>query len=227
MMDEEMMNVKNIISPYEKRIKELEEIISKKDFEIAVLKQKLYNITKNQNMNSNIRNNEQNEKINIKFIDSKNKETTLKCNPTEKTRKVFEKYLYDSLYIIRELNFTFNNALLKPYLKLYENGIIDGSVIQVKPKKLMSLIFERNGYCLGMNFYENTSVGMAFIYYLIETEEENLLMNLINNENPISFIHNQNIYSIKNKTSIKNYFSHLSKITVIEHGNIIGGSSKI
>lgn len=226
-MDEEMMNVKNIISPYEKRIKELEEIISKKDFEIAVLKQKLYNITKNQNMNSNIRSNEQKEKINIKFIDSKNKETTLKCNPIEKTRKVIEKFLNDSLFIIRELNFTFNKTLLKPYLKLSENGIIDGSVIHVKPKNLMSLIFERNGYRLGMNFDENTSVGMAFIYYLIETEEENFLMNLINNENPISFIYDGNIYSIKNKTSIKNYFTHLSKITIIERGNIIGGSSKI
>ena len=39
-MEEEEMNIKNIIEPYEKRIKELEETIRKKDFEIAVLKQK-------------------------------------------------------------------------------------------------------------------------------------------------------------------------------------------
>ena len=37
------INIKNIIQPYENKIKELEEIIKQKDFEITVLKQKLYN----------------------------------------------------------------------------------------------------------------------------------------------------------------------------------------
>ena len=48
-------------------------------------------------------------------------------------------------------------------------------------------------------------------------------MSLINNENPISFVWNNNRYSIKNKESIKNTFNNLTKIRVIEHGNIIGG----
>ena len=44
-MDNELeMQVKNIVEPYEKRIKELEEKIRTKDFEIAVLKQKLFNM---------------------------------------------------------------------------------------------------------------------------------------------------------------------------------------
>ena len=42
-LDTTTQNVKNIIQPYENKIKELEEIIRQKDFEIAVLKQKLNN----------------------------------------------------------------------------------------------------------------------------------------------------------------------------------------
>jgi len=45
-MDNTALNVKNIIQPYENRIKELEEIIRQKDFKIAVLKQKLNTILK-------------------------------------------------------------------------------------------------------------------------------------------------------------------------------------
>ena len=46
-MDSTAQNLKNIIQPYENKIKELEEIIRQKDFEIAVLKQKLNNIAPN------------------------------------------------------------------------------------------------------------------------------------------------------------------------------------
>ena len=51
-MDNTTLNVKNIIQPYENRIKELEEKIRQKDFEIAVLKQKLNNNNSN-NINDN------------------------------------------------------------------------------------------------------------------------------------------------------------------------------
>ena len=44
--DENVLRIKNIIQPYENKIKELEEIIRQKDFEIAVLKDKLNNNNK-------------------------------------------------------------------------------------------------------------------------------------------------------------------------------------
>ena len=43
LIDENALKVKNIIQPYENKIIILEEIISQKDFEIAVLKYKLNN----------------------------------------------------------------------------------------------------------------------------------------------------------------------------------------
>jgi len=41
LMDKNAIRIKNLIQPYENKIKELEEIIRQKDFEIAVLKDKL------------------------------------------------------------------------------------------------------------------------------------------------------------------------------------------
>jgi hypothetical protein len=110
---------------------------------------------------------------------------------------------------------------LPTFRRVEENGILNNSIIQVQPKKLMSLVFERNGYNIGFNFDENISIGMAFIHYLIETEDENSIIELINNENSISFIYNQHKYNIKDKSCIKHTFPHLARILVIEHGNVI------
>ena len=53
LMDQTALNIKSIIEPYENKIRELEEIIKQKDFEITVLKQKLNN---NFNKNNNLMN---------------------------------------------------------------------------------------------------------------------------------------------------------------------------
>ena len=51
LMDENALRIKNIIQPCENKIKELEEIIRQKDFEIAILKDKLNNNNNIQNQN--------------------------------------------------------------------------------------------------------------------------------------------------------------------------------
>ena len=170
MMDQTAKNVRSIIEPYEKRIKVLEETLRAKDFEIAVLKQKLINLNNGQKINQEIpNNNNEIKKINVKFIDDKNNEKTLKCKPTEKTKKVFENYLNNSLFEIRNINFIYGNYLMNPILTLEQNGIVNNSIILAEPKKLMSLVFEDGlSFCIGFNYEENTPVGLAFIYYLIE-----------------------------------------------------------
>ena len=52
MNDDITTRIKTIVEPYEKKIKELEEQIRQKDFEIAVLKEKCYQAEKN-NLNNN------------------------------------------------------------------------------------------------------------------------------------------------------------------------------
>ena len=223
-VSDNILNIKNIIEPYEKRIKELEEALRTKDFEIAVLKQKLFNLNKGQNLNQEISNyNSEYQKINIKFIDWQNNEKILRCKSDEKTKKVFENYLNNSLYEVRELKFIYRNNILKSFLSLKQNEIVDNSVIRVEPKNLITLIFDYQGFCMGLNFDKDTPIGLAFIYYLIEIEKENYIMNLINNEKSISFIWDLKVYNLKNQERIKNVFPHLTKIKVIEHGNMIGG----
>ena len=224
MMDDEPMNIKNIIEPYEKRIKDLEDIIRNKDFEIAILKQQLFNINKNQNKNSNgFLNDKENEKINIKFIFPNNTETIMKCYKYEKIKRVYEKYgyLHNCFNEIRNVKLTCDNRLLRPYLSFSQNNIVNDSVIRIETKDPVNLIFERNGTPFAMAFDKNMSVGMALVFYLIEIEDEKSLLHLINNINSIDFLYNMNKYTIKDFTSIKNIFNNGARILVIENNNIM------
>ena len=225
-MDNELQaQVKNIVEPYEKRIKELEEIIRTKDFEIAVLKQKIYNLNKDQKENNdNAYDNKQKENmINVKFIDFNNKLITMKCNELYKARIVFENYLHLNEKIrleLRNLNFTCNNNPLKSYLSLKENGIADNSIIYVYPKRLMNLVFESTNSrrpSVPLTYDENISVGMAFIYYLIYIQEEEMLINILNKKRVLSFISNSTEFKINDETPIKNRFRNGVKILVIAH----------
>ena len=103
LMDADALRIRNIILPYENKIKELEEVIRQKDFEIALLKDKLnnngnnnfHNIINPMMMNMNnmmigINNNnfqfEKGKEISIFFNNSK-----YNCFENEETYKLFEK----------------------------------------------------------------------------------------------------------------------------------------
>ncbi len=166
MLGQTEMNIKSIVEPYENRIKELEELIRKKDFEIAVLKQKIFNINGNKSQNIN---NEQ-DRINVN-----------------------------------------------------QNKITNNSIIQVNQKNLMNLIFDYRGMWIPMTIDGNTSIGIAIILFLQGINRDDLIMQIINNENSMSFIYNMTKYSIKDIRSIGAVFVHNSKIAVIQHGDMIGG----
>jgi hypothetical protein len=231
-MDNELeIQIKNIVEPYEKRIKELEEKIRTKDFEIAVLKQKLFNIlNKNQKEHKTFPNDNRENMINIKFIDSNNKESIIKCEESSKTKIAFEQYKCLNEYIgleIRNYNLTCDNNLLKPYLSLKENGLVDNSIIHVRQKNLINLIFDRRDIkssLIVLTFDENISVGLAFIYYLLEMEDGELFLDMITEKkfSPLIFLFNSQEYRINDKTPLKNHFKNGSKILVIKTDNVIG-----
>ena len=218
MLGQTEMNIKSIVEPYENRIKELEELIRKKDFEIAVLKQKIFNINENKSQNIN---NEQ-DRINIKFVDENNREVILKCKSIEKTQKVFERYLSDSFFEVSQLNFICNSTIPLPILNLNQNEITNNSIIQVNQKNLMNLIFDYRGILIPITLDGNTSIGIAIIQFLLGINREDLIMLCINNENSISFIYNMTKYNIKDKRSVKSVFPINSKITVVQYGDVIG-----
>ena len=233
MMDEEEIRVKNIVEPYEKKIKELEEIIRQKDFEISVLKNKLFNFNNIQgnnnllNINMNMNNQMMNmrninypnidDEINIKFIDENNKETLIKFSKFAKTKKLLEKYLNDknSHSDIREYIFTCNNNKLIPGLILEKNNINDSSTIYVKRKKIFGLMFKYEGRYIPINLDENTSVCMAIIYFLLEIDREDLIVDLMNNKIHFTMIFNAETINVNEIKTIKEYFKQYNAVITV------------
>ena len=246
MMDQTAMRVKNIIEPYQKKIKELEEIIRQKDFQISVLKEKLSNFNFNQNqginvpnfnINNNINMNNQmmnqgfanniEPQINVRFIDDNNEEMVLKFGKYRKTTKLFEKYLMNKYNEInlRYYKFSFeDNKELIPGCTLEQNRITNNSIIRVKTKNnLIRLIFDYDAKKnIIVTLEESTSVCLAIIYFLFELGREDLILNIITNELPFYFIFNASQINIKSKETIKASFGNLAKIAVRITGNIIG-----
>ena len=160
MMDETSLRVKNIIEPYENKIKELEEIIKNKNFEIAVLKEKLNN---NNLINSNFRMNlipqinnninpmmfmNMNQMLNMNpLMDSnmdmnsqekgwtikfefKQKSYTEKC-PCDEKVKALKKRIRKKLNLKRNAIFTLCGKKLHPDLTVAQSGMSDNCVIQI------------------------------------------------------------------------------------------------
>ena len=203
-MDGTAQNIKNIIQPYENKIRELEEIIKQKDFEIIVLKQKLQNFNStinyinmnpmmmNMSMNQNIGNRGKEISLNIK----KNKNIfNIKC---------FE---YDKASILKEKFNLNNNEKLTYYFKLIdddltikENGIIDGSIINVTSNLMINVSF-KDKQRTNLILEGDCPVGYALIHYCL-MRNVFLIFDFLNYN--ISFLFNARRLEIQNKTTIYN-----------------------
>ena len=214
-MDNTALNVKNIIQPYENRIKELEEIIRQKDFEIAVLKQKLNNNNSN-NINVNNPMNmvnimDMNNPMNLlmpNFNKYKGKPLNLRVKYENNISDIvcFE---FDKASILREKiktnnaegAFVYNFRWIDPELSFIENGIYnDGSIIEVKP--IMNLSFDYNGIRNTIQLSDDCPFDFAIIYYLLSLNDVFILKEMINNSNKFEFIFNATKLNIKEKNPI-------------------------
>jgi len=208
MMDETAQNIKNIIQPYENRIRELEEIIKQKDFEIIVLKQKLTNNMPNINnmnpmmMNMNMNPGNMNQQMENKgkeitlTIISENKREYINCFGDDKASILYEKYKGEGAL-------TFNYKILNQYLTIKENGIYNDSFISVKKNKnFMNLTFEVNQrmiflICLS----EDCPIDIAFIYFFMR------IGRIIDRDNKnYVFFYKDNKMEIEDKTPIRDIF---------------------
>ena len=126
-MDNTALNIKSIIQPYENKIRELEEIIKQKDFEIIVLKQKLNNIQNNNMnmMNMNMMNqpemafNNYNSDNEI-LINIKSNIKNIRCLKNDKVSE-----------IKKSLILTYNYKPLSDEETLEKNGILNGSILGI------------------------------------------------------------------------------------------------
>ena len=218
-MDNVTMNVKNLIQPYENKIKELEEIIRQKDFEITVLKQKL-NIS---NVNNNFMNMNQmmmNQNINQMMIE--NKEIDIIIKSEEETSKItcFE---HDKLSKIREKCnikgfLTHNYHILDESKSIKENGLKFYDIIDVKPNFKHIAFKKTNGCNYALNLSDDLPIGLAIIYYLIKYEDPIYLLPLLNNKNKfndIIFIYNAIQLNVKDVTPLRTIFSNSNNPYVV------------
>lgn len=238
-MDETAQNIKSIIQPYENKIRELEEIIKQKDFEITVLKQKLKNVNKsdnfmnmnqmnmmNMNMNQNPMNlmninpNPQNLMVNnnnYQLID-KGKDINFKV---EKEGEIIEIICFegDLASILKKKNigrgaFTYKYKPLQNHLSLKDNGISDNTIIHFK-KSMMNVVFKDNkGLTLSVVLTYDCPLGIALIYYIMEFKDLSYIMSMINNEDKIVFLFEGKSLKINDKTDISKVFKNAPWPTV-------------
>lgn len=230
-MDQTALNVKNIVEPYEKRIRELEEIIKQKDFEIAVLKQKLNknNLNNNNFMNMNqINMRKMNPVLPMNMMISDDEEILKKdkiikiiiqLNNNEK--KEIECFENDKASILREKcnindgHFFFNYKLIRNDLSLIANGIFnDYSTINVK-NKLFNLHFsEVRGKKILLFLSDDCPLDVAIDFYLIKQGDPFILQKFLNGD--IDFLYNAQKLEITDKTPINKIFHSFANITVAE-----------
>jgi hypothetical protein len=146
------LRISNIVEPYEEKIKELEEKLRKKDFEIIVLKEKLFacqkqlnpnQINMNMNMNlPNLINNSQNDdsKIIVYFRFAGQKQNLPpfieQCSSEEVFEDVLKRISYKHQFIYKKYKFIFNAKRINHNLTLGECGISNESnIFVVKPEK--------------------------------------------------------------------------------------------
>ena len=201
-MDQTTLEVKNIVEPYEKEIKRLQEIIRKKDLEIAVLKQKLNNYSSNNNfmnMNPMMMNQNMNPMMNQGFnqqqleynyrkyfvtLKTENGDFKIECNEKDKLSILFEKNNLNKGALIYEYR------VLNSKLTFEENGI----------KKKYPLIYLKDGFFVNIQFQDNYGnksnlalsndcpLQLALIYFLTNSDNVDYLFQLLKGKNSIRFL---------------------------------------
>ena len=150
LMDETAIRIRNIIQPYENKIKELEEIIRQQNFEIAVLNEKLIttslnaqniinqkdlqiadlnkklvpNIIQNQNF-PNFQNAPIKQEENCISVVIQSNIKNIKCFKNQKASTI------EDILNLKRINLTFNYKPISFNKTIEENGIYDGCIINL------------------------------------------------------------------------------------------------
>ena len=215
--------VQNTIQIYENKIRELEEIIKQKDFEINILKQNLNNIiSTNNSMNMNpmmmnmnmmpmnlmMENMNQQIEDKKKFyltIISEEKSEYVVCFPGDKA-SILEKKCNLTGKLL-----SFNYKLIDYDLTIEENGICNGSSIYVVDI-FQNIIFENNqGIKNPISLSGDCPIEFALLYYYIMIGRIDFIMSIFcNAKEKLNFSFNGKKILVGDKTPIKKYFSKFS-----------------
>ena len=230
--DETALNIKKIIEPYENKIRELEEIIKQKDFEITVLKQKL-NTSNNNNMNNKSNINQINmmnmnpmmmninpmmmnmELMNMMMGNMNNINQPIKKEITvyvklENNKTISVKCSEDDITsIIKKKckiskgHLSLNHKMIYGNSSIKENGITDYSEIN-EVSDCFNVIFKTDiGRNLIIPLDENCPVGISIIYFFIRTNISEIVKVF---DDKIRFLYNDTFLRINDNTPIKKIF---------------------
>ena len=235
MMDETARNIRNIIQPYENKIRELEEIIKQKDFEIIVLKQKLNKGNNNNIMGMNPMANmmnmnmgmgmgmEQNNNINMNMFPNLQREQisiTLKFNNT--TIDTIDCFKDEKASTLRDkLNLTYDYKPLNLNKSFEENGISNGAVINLTDK-VYNVYFKTNHLTLVLD--GNCPIRELIKLYFKFMKREDLYQQLMNHGIYMAFLFNASALNIKDERPIKQIFKDNYIPKIIDSDNIPGGN---
>ena len=231
--DQITQNIKNIIQPYENKIKELEEIIRQKDFEITVLKQKL-NISNNNNMmmNMNMRNinpmemNMMNQMNNINqyikkeidiYLNLENDEQIyVRCHEDDKASILLQKSNLNKGALSYRYGIINEDLTIKDIVNAYDNNIditTDVYIITFNTTQGEKTFIRLDGNC---------PVGIAIIYYCLKFKKR-YISNLKGKK--IVFLFNAVPLRYEDLTPIKEIFQDIStpKVLVNSMDDLIGG----
>ena len=210
-MDTTAQNIKNIIEPYENKIRQLEEIIKQKDFEIIVLKQKLNKINNNQNntmfnvnmmnqmnMMNNI-NQQSNKEIKVIVQSEDNKFDIVSCFENDTISALRNKITFKG-------GLTHNYKDISGYSTLKEAGITDGSLIRIK-FPLISIHFKTTtGRSTNVVLDPDCAINMAIVLYCMKFDQGQEMLKWIY-RNEINCLFNARKIGINDKTPIKILFN--------------------
>ena len=234
--DETAQNIKSIIQPYENKIRELEEIIKQKDFEITVLKQKLnisnknmMNMNMNQmminmnnhmnmlmgNMNNIIQNMQKEISINLKFED--NKTISVKCFEDDNISILRKKCNINKEY------FALNYQIIREDSTFKGNNMLNSTSIDVV-SQIKAITFKTDlGIAINIVLDGNCPIGIALIFFLIKLKIINGIGRIL--DKFLIFLYNSNKIRIDDSTPIKEFFKDSLNpvVLAINTDNLIGG----
>ena len=223
LMDNTALNIKSIIQPYENKIRELEEIIKQKDFEIIVLKQKLNNI---QNNNMNMMNHMMNMNMmdqpemafnnynsdNEILINIKSNIKNIRCMKNDKVSE-----------IKKRLILTYNYKPLSDEETLEKNGILNGSILGITDR-VYNITFQisSNGIKKLIFLGGNCPINYAIKLFCELFKDKNVYQYILSKK--ISLIFNAYLININDKRYLKDLFldDNSPNIIVFDTKFIIG-----
>ena len=198
-------NIQNIIQSYEFRIRELEELIKQKDIEIAYLQMKLNN---NINTFDNLMGNMMQYSDQNEFCISININANIKC-PINAQASIIRD-------ILNKRHISFNHKPISSTNTLQENGIKDGSIINIIDCFYNIDFIDRAEHCF-ITLDSDCSIKQAIKYFSEKKKIEGLYQIIL--EKKISFSFNYIKLNIQDETPIKNVFKYISEPKVL----VLGG----